>query len=182
MSPEQACGRNKEVHTHSDVFALGVILYEMLAGESPYQSGTADEVMSQVGKGDWCALTERTYLAVPKELAAIVDKAMSYEITARYHSVDELAEDIRGYLANRSVSAYSESLSETLGRWYRRNRAVVNSLAVALVLVSVLVAGWQYALQLQQAQRVADLRQDARMSLLQGLRGRSPTVRAGIGV
>ena len=168
MSPEQACGRNTDVHTPSDIFALGVILYEMIAGESPYQSGTGEEVMSQVGKGEWSQLSDRSYLQVPRELAAIVDKSMAYEITRRYQSVGELADDIRGYLANRSVSAYNESLSETLGRWYRRNRAVVNSLLLAFMVVAALIGAWQFMVHQQQQDRISALRQDAQMSLLQG--------------
>ncbi|AKT42626.1 WD40 repeat domain-containing serine/threonine protein kinase [Chondromyces crocatus] len=136
MPPEQASGLR--VDERADVYAIGAILYHLLAGVPPYDGKNARAVLRQVLAGPPEPLG--SFLRdVPEELLAIVDKAMAREPTERYPTARELAEDLRRFETGQFVGAHRYSLLSLLRRFVRRYRA---PLAVAVAaLVALVVVG-----------------------------------------
>lgn len=149
-SPEQL--RGTEVTTATDVYSLGLILYEMLAGVRPYElSGlAATERLAAVCDVDVpppSDRTERPERARPLrgDLDNIVQTALRKEPERRYSGVDALAEDIRRYLDGVPVRATPDTRRYRLGKFLRRNRGAVSAWGIAgLALLGGLAASaWQ---------------------------------------
>lgn len=134
MSPEQA--RGEPIGPATDVFSLGAILFEVVAGRPAFPQTTAAEAIGALRRGEvprlGVALPE-----VPADLAAIVDRAMAVEQDQRYPSASALAADLARYLDGRRVVAHDYSAGELLRRLLRAWR---RPLAVAAAALGVLVA------------------------------------------
>jgi hypothetical protein len=135
MPVEQAEG--KPVEERADVYAIGAILYHVLAGQPPYQGSNSKEVLASIAKQDPIPIEQRQPL-VPKELATIIRKAMSRDASARYPTAKELAEDLKRFQTGQLVSAHSYSRMALVRRWIGRYRLPV-ALAAAFLLVLALV-------------------------------------------
>ena len=131
MAPEQA--RGEDVDEHADVYAIGAMLYHLLAALPPFE-GAPDTVIARVAKDAPPPLGERTPEA-PRDLVAIVDKAMARDPSARYPTAKELAQDLSRFLTGQLVGARAYGKLTLLVRWLRRNRTPV---AVAAVLLTAL--------------------------------------------
>ena len=92
MSPEQA--RSEQVDPRSDIFSLGVVLYEMLTGHAPYEGKTASDLISAILSSDPLPLKHYSAKATNK-LQQLVDKALCKEKGARYQTAEELLNDLR---------------------------------------------------------------------------------------
>ncbi len=134
MSPEQAAGA--AVDARADVYALGAMLYHLLAGVPPYRASSAALVIQRVTAGPPMALAECVPLA-PRDLVSIAERAMSRDPAARYADASAVADDLRRFLTGQLVGAYRYSRLALLARWLRRNRTVV---VVAAVLLTALAA------------------------------------------
>ena len=138
MSPEQVLGDPEEIDTRSDVYALGVILYELLAGQKPYAIGRQLlEAVRTIREEEPTALgsVSRAYRG---DVETIVAKALEKDKTRRYGSAAELAADIRRHLHDEPITARPPTASYQLQKFARRNKALVIGPAVVFV---VLVAG-----------------------------------------
>jgi WD40 repeat protein len=134
MAPEQAEPDNKEITTAADVYGLGAILYEMLAGRPPFQADTALATLEQVRSRD--PLPPRRLRAqVPRDLETICLKCLHKEPHRRYGSAHSLAEDLRRLLSGEPIQARAVGLGERLVKWARRRPALA-----ALVSVTCLAA------------------------------------------
>ena len=143
MPPEQAEGKLEWIDHRSDVYSLGAILYEILALERPIEGDTVHKVLLNVSDGKITPPEQRTPgRHIPKELSAVVMKAMSTNRRKRYQSVMDLAQDIKRFLEGRSVSAKEDTFAESVVKLVKRNKGVsiATGIAAAVVLVGVLVA------------------------------------------
>ncbi|WP_422890216.1 protein kinase domain-containing protein [Nannocystis pusilla] len=122
MPPEQA--RGESVDARSDVYALGALLYHVLAGHPPYAEASGPALAARVMAADLEDLRERVP-GVPRELAAIAHRATAARPELRYPSAAGFAEDLRRFQAGRMVSAHSYTLAERLQRWIRRQRVLL---------------------------------------------------------
>jgi eukaryotic-like serine/threonine-protein kinase len=129
MAPEVAAG--KPATKQSDVYGLGAILYEILAGRAPYSGKGAAEVLARVAAGD-PAPVRSANPAAPAALEAICRKAMARNPAERYGSAEEVATEVRRWLADEPVSAYPEPWTARAARWARRHRTSVIAAAVLL--------------------------------------------------
>lgn len=136
MPPEQA--RGQAVDERADVYALGAILYQLMAGAAPYQGMSVREILS----GLMCdppmppKPLHQVLSGVPKDLSAVVTKAMAADLDVRYRTAQGLVEDLKKFQTGQIVGAYRYTARELLLRWLRRNK-VVASLGLLLVLVGV---------------------------------------------
>ena len=135
MPPEQA--RGEVVDERADVFALGAMLYHLLAGAPPYAARTATDVIAAAIAGQVVPLETRTTEA-PADLVAIVQRAMAHEPADRYPSAQALAEELRRFQTGKLVAAHTYTVRERLARWVRRHKAAVTIGAIAVVTMAAL--------------------------------------------
>ncbi len=149
MSPEQARGDLDAMGPHSDVYALGALLYHLLAGHMPFVPKGARlnnyAVWGVVQQGPPPPI-QRLAPDAPTELVAICEKAMAREIAGRYRDTSELARDLAAFLEGRVVAAYQTGAWAEAKKWVARNKPLAASLAAALFL---LVAGLATSLALR---------------------------------
>jgi serine/threonine-protein kinase len=132
FSPEQASGVPDAVGFASDQYALGLILYELIALQYAYEASRLNAVLEQARE----ARVRPFPRAVNPDLAAIVAKATALEPAARYGSVRELAEDVRRALRREETQARPDDTLRALRRWVARHAgAVVSTLLLALLAV-----------------------------------------------
>jgi eukaryotic-like serine/threonine-protein kinase len=141
-SPEQIAGL--PIGTVSDVYSLGVVLYELLTGQPPYRltrasRGALEDAILHVdpAKPSDAAEERSTKASLRGDLDWIVLKAMAKERTRRYASVTDLAADLRRFLRNEPVEASPPSATYRIGKFVRRHRVGVT--AAALLVASLLV-------------------------------------------
>lgn len=157
MSPEQVLADPLALDTRSDVYALGVILFELLAGRLPYKiSKQLPEAVQTIREEDPTRLSSisRSYRG---DIETIVGKALEKDKTRRYASAADLAADIHRYLHDEPITARPPNTTYQLQKFARRNKALVSGVAaVFLVLVAGIVASTWEAMRARQAEAKAN--------------------------
>jgi serine/threonine protein kinase/Flp pilus assembly protein TadD len=181
MSPEQAKLNQQDVDTRSDIYSLGVLLYELLVGETPFdgqrlRSAAFDEVLRIIREEEPPRPSMRlsTSESLPSiaanrqteprqlstmvhgELDWIVMKALEKDRTRRYETASRFADDVQHYLNDEAVEACPPSAAYKFRKFARRNKTVMATTAaiVAALIVGTSVATWQ-AIRATQAEREA---------------------------
>ena len=129
MAPEQA--RGEQVDPRADVYALGALLYHVLAGQPPYR-GDPKGVLAGPPRP-----IEAHVPRIPPDLAAIVKKAMAREPGDRYPTAAGMAADLRRFANGQLVQAHTYRIRGLIRRWVARHRGPVATAAVLLVVLAV---------------------------------------------
>jgi WD40 repeat protein/serine/threonine protein kinase len=132
MSPEQALAKRVLIDHRTDVYSLGVTLYELLTLEPAFAGTDRQEVLRQIAFEE-PKPPRRRNRAVPAELETIVLKSLEKNPADRYTTAKELAEDLRRFLDNKPIRARRPSLGQVVLKWARRHRTLVTVVAVALL-------------------------------------------------
>src|SRR3569623_2137283 len=134
MAPEQAAG--EAVDERADVYALGAILYHVVSGANPHEGDTLEDMVSHVIGGEVRPLAEREP-EVPRDLAAIVAKAMALDPAKRYPNAQVLADDLRRFSTGQLVASHTYRTRELVRRWLKQHRGAVMVAAASLLVLGV---------------------------------------------
>jgi len=134
MAPEQFELAPSDIDVRVDIHALGAILYQSLTGRRPYDiprhlTYDAARIMRETTP----VSVDRIDATIPRDLAAIVMRAMAKDREKRYRSMTELADDLRAFVDGHAVRARPESRLERAARWVQRNPAWTTAIAVTTV-------------------------------------------------
>jgi eukaryotic-like serine/threonine-protein kinase len=164
MAPEQAAGKS-DVGPWTDLYALGVILYELLIGRPPFVADTDFETLRQIRDEEPLPL-RRLQPKVPRDLETICMKCLEKEPERRYASAGDLAADLRRFLDRAPIKATPTSFLRRTRLWARRHPTQGLVVLSALLLLVALPSGlaWHTA-QLEQAiRRAKEFENQARAS------------------
>ncbi len=136
MSPEQALAKRGLVDHRTDVYSLGLTLYELLAGQPAFPGEDRRELLQRIAHEDPAPL-RRLNPAVPADLETVLARATAKEPAERYATARELADDLRRFLEDRPVLARRPTVAQRLRKWARRHRALVGSLTLSAAVLLV---------------------------------------------
>ena len=139
LVPEQAWGRVKEIGPATDIYALGAILYELIAGQPPFHEATAAETLDAIQCRE-PPPPSHLRSGVSGDLDAICRKCLAKQPRRRYASALDLADDLRRCAAGHPIKARAAGNAERLGKWLRRNARGVAFVLLGLCLGAMLMA------------------------------------------
>jgi tetratricopeptide (TPR) repeat protein/tRNA A-37 threonylcarbamoyl transferase component Bud32 len=145
MAPEQAAGKARELTTAADIYSLGAMLYELLAGRPPFRGESAWEVLRQAQTLEPVP-PRRLNSAVDRDLEIICLKCLEKDPRRRYDTAEELAKDLNHWLAGEPIQARPTKLPERALKWARRNPALATLIVLAHLLFAAGLGGvlWQW--------------------------------------
>jgi predicted Ser/Thr protein kinase len=147
MSPEQANGEVAAIGPRSDIYSLGVTLYELCAGEAPFESDNVYDIIARILTDEPPSPRDvarrRRNRDLPLDLETICLKAIEKDAGGRYQTAQAMAEDIEAYLEDRPISARPISTTERFQKLIRRNRGMF--VITAVVFATLLVVGGAFA-------------------------------------
>ena len=151
MAPEQFIGNAGTIGPAADIYALGVLLYEILTGRPPFRGETASETERQAIH-DEPVSPSRLNPKVPRDLETICLKCLHKDPERRYASAIALLEDLQRFERNEPIAARPPGLAERAAKWVRRHPTHAAIVAASLV-VAILLVGGGFWLALEQAHR-----------------------------
>src|SRR5262245_15126292 len=171
-SPEQAAGKHATIDIRTDVYSLGVILYQLLTGRFPYDvTGPMRDVLNRIGSAEPVRPRSISPASIDNEMETIVLKCLAKEPARRYQSAGDLAADIRRYLAGDPIEAKRDSAMYVLRKTLRRYRvpAAIAAAFVLLILCGIVVSTvlWQQSEGAREAEAWQRARAEAISAFLQ---------------
>jgi serine/threonine protein kinase len=147
MSPEQARGDSARIDRRSDVYALGVVLYELLSARLPYpiQGTPLPRAIRIIEEEEPTRLTSHDR-ALPRDLETIVLKALEKDPARRYDRAAALAEDLRRFLRDEPIHARPASTRDQIVKFARRHRAAVAGIVAVFVVLLIGIIGTSFGL------------------------------------
>ena len=139
MSPEQVAAKRMGLDHRTDIFSLGVILYELITGRRPFSADTTAQLVHQIIYQEPPSVRD-IRSQCPRDLAVICGKALEKRPSDRYESAAEFAADLRRFMANEPIDARPPGPMLRIGKWFRRNPE--KGALVTLASISALVVGW----------------------------------------
>jgi WD40 repeat protein/serine/threonine protein kinase len=139
MSPEQALAKRVPIDHRTDIYSLGVTLYELLTLEPAYNGKNREEVLRQIAFEE-PRPPRRLNKSVQAELETIVLKAIAKNPEERYATAQELADDLKRFLEDKPIRAKRPSLRQRAVKWARRHKTVVRAAGVVFLLAVVTLA------------------------------------------
>jgi eukaryotic-like serine/threonine-protein kinase len=136
MSPEQAAGRMGQVDYRTDVYSLGITLYELLARQPAFQSNDRVSLIRQIDQAVPKPLTSFDN-DIPTELITIIGKAIEKEPADRYRTAGEFAEDLQRFLDDVPIRARPPTMFDKGFKWLRRHRSAAIGSATAVCAVAI---------------------------------------------
>jgi tetratricopeptide (TPR) repeat protein len=140
MSPEQALANRDMLDHRTDIYSLGATLYELLTLEPPFPGQDPQELLRRIA-ADEPRPPRGLDPEIPAELETIVLKALEKNPADRFASAQAMADDLRRYLSDEPIRARRPTLWQRLTKWSRRQKAVVRSAGVALLVCLAMLAG-----------------------------------------
>jgi eukaryotic-like serine/threonine-protein kinase len=142
MSPEQTQADPHNVDVRSDVYSLGVVLYELVCGRPPYDvTGAPIVEAARMVRDEPPARPTTIDRALGGDVETIILKALEKDRERRYQSAAELAADMRRYLADQPIAARPPSAAYQVRTFARRNKALVGGVAATFVVLALGLAG-----------------------------------------
>ncbi len=160
MSPEQVQGDVRRIEPRTDIYAIGVLAYELLAGHRPYNLANRSlPEASRIICEEEPATLSRVSRSFRGDIETIIGKALEKDPARRYATAAEMAADLRRYLSNQPIRARPPSAAYQLAKFTRRNRAIVGGVAATFItlLLGIILTSW-YAVQLSDAREAERLR------------------------
>jgi serine/threonine protein kinase len=139
MSPEQALAKRVVVDHRSDIYSLGVTLYELLALRPAYAATDRQELLRQIAFEEPAPI-RKLGRGIPTELDTIIGKAITKNPEERYQSANALANDLRAFLEDRPIKAKPPTWREQAAKWRRRHPAAVWAATFCLVAITIVTA------------------------------------------
>ena len=134
MSPEQASGQSNTSDHRSDIYGIGVVLFELLTGSTPFR-GTATDVIDRIRREEVPLLSE-THPHLPRALATICNRCLRLAPTRRYERIVDVAEDLDRFLSGQTILAKPVGwIESSLSSWKRHQ---LSRLAIAFGIAVVL--------------------------------------------
>jgi eukaryotic-like serine/threonine-protein kinase len=191
MSPEQALGRRVVIDGRTDIYSLGVTLYELLTLQPAVDGRDRADILRRISEHE-PAPPRRLNPAVPRDLETIISKATDKDLVARYATAGDLVMDLRRFLEDRPIRARRVSAAERLARWCRRNPWLAASIGgtvaalLAAVVMSLLYANRQARYAVEQAEANLQIKaalgeSNRRLAVLNFERGRAAFEKGHVG-
>ncbi|NOG55692.1 MAG: protein kinase [Planctomycetes bacterium] len=154
LAPEHAAGKSERFDERGDVYALGATMYELLAFQPAYDGDSRESVLNQIATNAPHSLRQINR-SIPKDLETIVLHCMDREPASRYARAEDVAEDLRRFLAHEPILARRPSILIKANRFGRRHRVQLIWAVVVCVLL-VLAGGLLNRMRVQEGMRLLD--------------------------
>lgn len=169
MSPEQAAGRTARIDERTDIYSLGITLYELLALTPAFPGVDRVSLLSKI-EHEPPARLRTLDSGLPQDLETIINKAIAKEPSERYETAEAFADDLTRFVDQRPIKARRQSQLYSAIRWAKRNQALAASLITVGLLLTVLGIVGPFAAIQQRQQKRAPLRETYANSTLEAYR------------